>query len=481
MGRKSREPKKTADAALSLFRAGNGLVSLLSGLLAAVLIIYSGYALYDSFATEYRALNANRDLMKYKPDTESAGGTPNKGMGALSSVNEDYRAWLTINGTTIDYPIVQGLDDVYYASHDVYRNVSLSGAIYLAAANNRGFTDSYNLIYGHHMDNGAMFGSLDKFKDSAYFRNHQKGVLVTESGTYDLTLFAVATTDAYEKQIYTVGNRSPKVISFLTGSRDRDAGVGTKVLIYDEQAAADAGKIVVLSTCADASTNGRLVVFARMDRREDLPIITPETITEAPATTAPATTAPATTAPATATPTATTRTGEASTATATPAPEETAILRVRYQLEGEDISPERVLVYAAGGHYYVVSPQMPGYEVSIEILEGTIEEDTTIIVHYYPTAHEMVIRYVFTDGTNAAEPYRTTLLTGAAYDVASPEISGYMALRLRVSGTNPGHDETLTVVYVPADSDIVKLHGMEDYETPLNLENVYCQIGTCIE
>ena len=43
--------KKTVDAVLGLLKAGNGVVSLLSGLLASALILYSGYVLYDSFST----------------------------------------------------------------------------------------------------------------------------------------------------------------------------------------------------------------------------------------------------------------------------------------------------------------------------------------------------------------------------------------------------------------------------------------------
>jgi len=51
--------KKTVDAVLGLLKAGNGVVSLLSGLLASALILYSGYVLYDSFSTEGRAYSSS--------------------------------------------------------------------------------------------------------------------------------------------------------------------------------------------------------------------------------------------------------------------------------------------------------------------------------------------------------------------------------------------------------------------------------------
>ena len=259
--------KKTVDGVLTALKIGNSAVSLLAGLLAAVLILYSGYVLYDSFSTEYQAYSSAWDLLKYKPVVAEA-GEPTDGAAALAAINKDYRAWLTIYDTTIDYPVVQGENDLYYASHDVYQNVSLTGAIYLAAGNSPDLSDSYNLVYGHHMDNGAMFGSLDKFMTEQYFRERREGLVVAGNAVYDVTLFAAIRTDAYESKVYFVGNRAGEVLSFLTGSRDQDVGVGTKVLIFDSEAAKDAEKIIALSTCADAETNGRLVVFGKMVPRK---------------------------------------------------------------------------------------------------------------------------------------------------------------------------------------------------------------------
>ena len=192
---KNGNPGKKPDALLKTLKAGNGLVSALAGLLAVVLILYSGYVLYDSFATEYGAYSDNQDLLKYKP-VVMANGKAAEGAEDLSAVNADYRAWLTVDNTQIDYPVVQGRDDLFYASHDAYGGPSLSGAIYLAAANSPNFRDSYSVVYGHHMDNGAMFGSLDRFRDSGYFHEHQAGTVITKDNVYTLTLFAVATTDA---------------------------------------------------------------------------------------------------------------------------------------------------------------------------------------------------------------------------------------------------------------------------------------------
>ena len=271
-----RQVKKSAvDAVLSgLIKGGSGFVSLLSGLLAAVLILYSGYVIYDSFNTQYKAYTSAWDLLKYKPEIIEDNQTPLSGANTLASINRDYRAWLSVYDTSIDYPVVQGENDLYYASHDVYGNPSLTGAIYLAAGNSADFSDSYNLVYGHHMDNGAMFGGLDSFRGQGYFNAHRQGVVVAGGEVYDVTFFAVAATDAYESRVYSVGDRMGDVLAFLASGGAGGVGVGTNVLIYDASVLEGAEKVIALSTCASAETSGRLVVFGVMKRREITTFVT---------------------------------------------------------------------------------------------------------------------------------------------------------------------------------------------------------------
>ncbi len=257
--------------------AGNSVVSLMVGLLATALVVYSGYSIFDTFNIEREAYSSNWDLLQYKPEFIEDNETP-LGSSDLANLVPDYRAWLTVYDTNIDYPVLQGPDDLYYAMHDIYGKNSLTGAIYLAAENTADFSDGYNLIYGHHMDNGAMFGALDKFKDIKYFADHQEAIVVAPSGVYDVTLFAVATTDAYESTFYNVAAtkgleiKVKEVLAFLRSNGEGGTGVGTEVLIFDEAAARGATRIVALSTCASATTSGRLIVFGKMVKRDLLMI-----------------------------------------------------------------------------------------------------------------------------------------------------------------------------------------------------------------
>ncbi len=411
--------KKAVDAVMGLLKAGNGAVSLLAGLLASALILYSGYVLYDSFSTQQRAYSGSWDLLKYKPQIIEDGAEPSEGKETLAEIVRDYRAWLTLYDTNVDYPVVQGQDDLYYASHDIYQNVSLTGAIYLAAANNGKLTDSYNLAYGHHMDNGAMFGGLDDYRDEGYLQSHREGILVSTEAVYDLKVFAVAETDAYESRIYSVGNRAADVKAFLTGDRSQDAGLGTRVLFYDRAEAKKADKILAMSTCDSAETNGRLVVFARMILR-DLPTFTPAP-TEEPAE--------------------------------TPAPSESPTAAD----ETEPTAPTDKPTPAKAKTPKATPTLNPG-------------------------PFNLEIRYEYVDGTTAAPTHYEKLLTGEDYNVRNPVIPGYVTARIRVQGEMGSQHTVIVVLYIPEEmAEKGETTSIDEYEVPLGMENLHAQMGVCIE
>ena len=118
---KTAPPKSFVDSVINGFlTVGNGLVSLVSGLLAVALTFYAGYALIDTFNVEYTAYSSAWDLLKYKPGLVDEYEVPLSGSG-MTSINPDYRVWITMYDTSIDYPVVQGPDDLYYAWHNIYK------------------------------------------------------------------------------------------------------------------------------------------------------------------------------------------------------------------------------------------------------------------------------------------------------------------------------------------------------------------------
>ena len=261
----------------SITVGGDAVMSLCSGLLASALIVYSGYVLYDTLYVQSKAYSAWDVLRDYKPDLSDVEGVPEETWETLSEMVTDYRAWITVYDTTIDYPVVQGEDDLFYARNDIYKQPSLTGAIYLATDNAPDFSDNYNMIYGHHMENRAMFGALDDFADEEYFKAHREGILITKEKIYDFKFFAVLKTDAYDDTVYLVGGDKEL--------KDLIEYIHEKADVFDEAAASGVKKVIALSTCISALTNGRLVVFASLKERktgDDINYIEPTVIVDKP-------------------------------------------------------------------------------------------------------------------------------------------------------------------------------------------------------
>ncbi|MBR5348546.1 MAG: class B sortase [Lachnospiraceae bacterium] len=217
-----------------------------SVLLGSVLVLYSGYSLYEQLYTQNRAFSTAG--LDYEGDEV----LQEEVQVELADLYEDYRAWLRIDDTHIDYPVVQAKDDLYYANHDIDGKSSLTGAIYMTYENAPDMSDNYIVLFGHHMDNGAMFGDLDRFEDSKFFNAHNTGTLSTPKGNYDITIWAILRTDAYENEVYSVSGRDLNdIIDYVTAH----------AIYMDPTAVSGAEKILAMSTCSGAQTNGRLVLF----------------------------------------------------------------------------------------------------------------------------------------------------------------------------------------------------------------------------
>lgn len=256
---------------------------------AAVIILFAAYSLYDTFYINQHAFSSY-ELKQFKPvpkapeqggnnDSNGGSGSSNSGEGLekLKEVNEDARAWISIYDTHIDYPVVQGEDDLEYASKDIYGKTSITGAIYLKTDNSEDLSDVYNVVFGHHMDNGAMFGDLEKYKNKDYFDSHLEGWLYAGGRYYRLDVFSVMLTDAYNENVYNI--KALKIrdrVDYILNNSEHfitlpESDLASLELFEKEgpsaldkiQQAGDPALVLALSTCESAITNGRIVVFCK--------------------------------------------------------------------------------------------------------------------------------------------------------------------------------------------------------------------------
>ena len=235
-------------------RLGDRMITVLAAILMILLMSYGGFSLWYTYMTMQEGF-LNNDLMSLKPVVSEDGSLS---FEELLALNKDTRAWITLDGTNIDYPMVQGKDDMEYVNKDVEGNFSLSGSIFMSYHNAPDFSDPYILTYGHHMDSGGMYGDIMKFIDPEYFEAHRSGSLILPDKTRKLEIFACYEGDAYDPYIYNVSDKEGNMGEFLDYIRENSQQ-------YREINIKHTDRIISMSTCVSASTNGRMVVFARIN------------------------------------------------------------------------------------------------------------------------------------------------------------------------------------------------------------------------
>ncbi|MCL2672120.1 MAG: class B sortase [Clostridiales bacterium] len=125
----------------------------------------------------------------------------------LLEKNKDVVGWLSISGTVINYPVVQSSKEYptsYYLSHLYDGKSNIAGSLYIERGTSSTFRDRVNVIRGHRMNNGSMFGGLNKYSKQSYFNKHPVGQLSTPERDYYVYFFA-----AYETDVDDVMPRNP--------------------------------------------------------------------------------------------------------------------------------------------------------------------------------------------------------------------------------------------------------------------------------
>lgn len=234
-------------------RVLNKILDYLVGLFIILVILYSSFALYSSYKL-FRGAFVSDKLLAMKPHVDPVlGEKPN--FDDLKAINTDVNAWLTVDNTNIDYPVLQGKTNLEYINKDVYGNFAFEGSLFLDTRNKRDFSDDYFLIYGHHMEHGAMFGDLQKFLDEKFFEENNVGHLVTEDGEYTIEFFTVLQADAYDEWVFNPTRTDKETKNEFLEYIDTLA-VNKREYEIDEDA-----RIIGLSTCTSTQTNGRTILF----------------------------------------------------------------------------------------------------------------------------------------------------------------------------------------------------------------------------
>lgn len=148
---------------------------------------------------------------------------------ALIAENADCIGWLSIDGTSISYPVMYTPSEPQkYLRRSFYGQYSQSGVPFL---DGRCSTVGGNLIiYGHNMKNGTMFSDLKKYLNTDFLNAHRTVRLETAGGVFLFTVTEVLKTNT--------------------------AGP------WYDRISCEGGRRLLLSTCYGSGKDGRLLIIA---------------------------------------------------------------------------------------------------------------------------------------------------------------------------------------------------------------------------
>lgn len=182
----------------------------------------------------------------------------------LAAQNPDMVGWLTIPDTTIDYPVMYKTgDNDYYLEHNFEGKYDQNGLLVLDKRCTKKGNDTNNLIHGHNMKSGAMFGALQDYSRKAFYLTHKTIMFsnLYEERTYEIVGVFRSTvnnenTDDLQFFDYISIESKDQFNDYIQGVREKS--------LYDTGVKAYYGdKLITLSTCESSRENGRLVIVGR--------------------------------------------------------------------------------------------------------------------------------------------------------------------------------------------------------------------------
>lgn len=175
----------------------------------------------------------------------------------LSHVNSDVVAWLIVDNTNINYPIVKTSDNDFYLNHNINKIKDSSGWTFMDYRNSSNLDDENTIFYGHNLLNKTSFGSISNiFTDKWFKKSNHSIVVVTPTGRFTYKIFSVYYSEPDTSYLQTNFSDNTQYLEFLNMLKDKSKYDFSEKLTEDD-------KIITLSTCTD-DNKGRKVVHARL-------------------------------------------------------------------------------------------------------------------------------------------------------------------------------------------------------------------------
>jgi len=181
----------------------------------------------------------------------------------LYQKNQKIVGWIKIDGTKIDYPVMQTVNNEYYLDHNYNQQYDKNGSIFMDKDCDAMYPGDNLIIYGHNMKSGKMFGNLNYYSKESFYKKHPYILFDTiyETGTYEIMY-------VFRSKIYSEEEIVFKYYKFIDAVSEEEFNSNLKAMkelsLYDTGVTASYGdKLITLSTCDYEEKNGRFVVVAK--------------------------------------------------------------------------------------------------------------------------------------------------------------------------------------------------------------------------
>lgn len=181
---------------------------------------------------------------------------------ALYQINSDVRGWILLEGTNINYPIVQGEDNNYYINHLVDGTVNGAGSIFMDCRNASDFSDYHTVLYGHNMKNGTMFADIIDYKKADFYEAHPTGMVMTPQESFRIEVIGGYVADLEDPAWDLYFETEEDCLAWLRDAMARSSVGGDYVPVGGE-------RIITLSTCTYEFDDARFVLICRVLETSD--------------------------------------------------------------------------------------------------------------------------------------------------------------------------------------------------------------------
>ena len=231
-----------------------------------VIFIVSGFILLKWYIDTGKSESKYQDLAKQVINNNTTNNTNNENVNEnnidfdkLKNINSDVVAWIRINGTTINYPVMKTTDNNYYLTKNFYKEYDVCGSLFLDYKSS--FTDKNIVIYGHNIKRGIMFADLENIANGKLGNNIDVEIYMPDR----IMNFKVFSSYDIEPEDYSINTfiKDEELEEFKQTLKQRSK------IDFENEDYINSSQILTLSTC-DRTGKKRALVHAGLNEMQYL-------------------------------------------------------------------------------------------------------------------------------------------------------------------------------------------------------------------